>query len=67
MGSRGARRNGRAACRLIRLAGSARFVCGSALGFHLLLGPDFPKMASNLTRSLAEHRVEVITAVAERM
>jgi hypothetical protein len=24
-------------------------------------------MASNLTRSLAEHRVEVITAVAERM
>ncbi len=39
----------------------------AGLGMHLLLGPEFPDMAANLARSLAEHRVEVISAVAERM
>ena len=39
----------------------------SALGVHLLLGSDFPRMAANLARSLEERRIEVIVAVAERM
>lgn len=36
-----------------------------ALGLHLLLGPDFPRMADNFARSLAERRVEVVSAVLE--
>jgi len=38
-----------------------------ALGVHLLLGPEFPRMAANLARSLEERRIGVIMAVAERM
>ena len=38
-----------------------------ALGVHLLLGPEFPRMAANLARSLEERRIGVIVAVAERM
>jgi len=40
---------------------------GRALGTHLLLGPEFPRMADNLARNLAERRVEVVSVVAERM
>jgi len=38
---------------------------GPALGLHLLLGPEFPRMAENFARSLAERRVEVVSAVLE--
>lgn len=37
-----------------------------AVGLQLLLGPDFPAMADNYALSLAEGRVEVIAAVAEK-
>jgi hypothetical protein len=39
----------------------------ATLGAHLLLGPEFPRMAANLARSLEERRIEVVEAVAERM
>ena len=38
---------------------------GAVLGLHLLLGAEFPRMAENLARSLAERRLEVVTAVLE--
>lgn len=38
---------------------------GPALGLHLLLGPEFPRMADNFARSLAERRVGVVSAVLE--
>jgi SAM-dependent methyltransferase len=36
------------------------------LGLHLMLGPTFPAMIANLTRSLAAQKVKVIQAVFQR-
>jgi ubiquinone/menaquinone biosynthesis C-methylase UbiE len=37
-----------------------------ALGFHLLLGADFPMMAQNQVRNLSENRIVLIEAIAQR-
>ena len=50
-----------------RTAKTAAGEGGPTLGTHLLLGSEFPKMADNLARNLAERRVEVVEVVAERM
>ncbi len=41
---------------------------GSALpfGFHILLGPDFKTMASNLVRNMNENRIGLIETVVQR-
>jgi hypothetical protein len=36
------------------------------LGFHLLLGPDFPAMAENVRRNLEEHRTALIEVICRR-
>jgi hypothetical protein len=36
------------------------------LGFHLLLGPDFPAMARNQVRNLQEGRILLAQVVATR-
>ena len=38
-----------------------------ALGFHLLMGPDFPQMVQNQIRNLDEKRIVLIDCVAEKM
>lgn len=38
----------------------------SALGYHILLGEDFPQMARNQLRSLNENRLALLQVVAER-
>lgn len=38
----------------------------AALGLHLAMGPDFPAMAANLERNLAEGRVGIVEAVLVR-
>jgi ubiquinone/menaquinone biosynthesis C-methylase UbiE len=37
-----------------------------ALGFHLLLGPDFPQMAENVRRNLEENRVVLLEVICRR-
>jgi hypothetical protein len=37
-----------------------------ALGFHLLLGPDFPAMAENVRRNLEENRIALIEVICRR-
>jgi SAM-dependent methyltransferase len=37
-----------------------------ALGFHLLLGPDFPAMAENVRRNLEENRTALIEVICRR-
>ena len=36
------------------------------LGFHLLLGPEFPAMAENMRRNLEENRVALIEVICQR-
>lgn len=36
------------------------------LGFHLLLGPEFPKMAENMRRNLEEDRVALFEVICQR-
>ena len=36
-----------------------------ALGFHLVMGPEFAEMATNLGRNLQENRVRLVQAVFE--
>ncbi|MCZ6646281.1 MAG: SAM-dependent methyltransferase, partial [SAR324 cluster bacterium] len=36
------------------------------LGFHLLLGPDFPEMAKNQLRNLEENRIALIETVCRK-
>lgn len=38
----------------------------SALGYHILLGEDFPQMARNQLRSLNENRMALLQVIAER-
>ena len=36
------------------------------LGIHLLMGPDAPQKTRNVVRNLAEDRIRVVQAVAQR-
>ena len=45
---------------------SARPPAPPPLGLHLLLGPDFPRLAANLGRNIAEGRVGLLMAVARK-
>ena len=38
----------------------------SALGFHVLLGPDFQTMAQNMVRNLEENRIRLIEVLARK-
>jgi ubiquinone/menaquinone biosynthesis C-methylase UbiE len=38
-----------------------------ALGFHILLGPDFRVMAQNQVRNLAENRIVLIECIAQKL
>jgi len=39
----------------------------SALGFHLLMGPDFQEMGANMVRNLAEGRVSLVEVLARKV
>jgi ubiquinone/menaquinone biosynthesis C-methylase UbiE len=49
-----------------RMAGKISREGAPPLGIHVLLGPDFGAMASNLVRNLEEDRIVIIEAVVQR-